>query len=241
MKNDNLVFERVGTIKFPKEDGVLDAKNKIIKKSLSVAGGRIQHCSPSLSKFISTINLTTDYDRLPDVVKFDYEELQSSGMDLKDVTEIIKMSYKLAAIRLNERPKEVVLTGFAHGLLNSEYVQELKDNNFAGGTLSVRAAGREHVKDASLRWLNDHSLWDIGVTGGHSIIVPEPKKLLSIDLTYRQLQVADMIRRRGMTNKQIAKEFGISEQAVKIHVSIILKKYGVKSRTQLILAMGNKW
>lgn len=241
MKNKNLVFERIGSLALLEKAGVLDSRKKIIKRSVSVAGGCIQYCSPTLGKFISTINLTTDYNRLPDVVKFDYDELQSSGVDLKEVSEIVKISYRLAALRLNEKPKEVILSGYSHGLLNSDYIQDLKDNNFAGGILSVKAAGIEHAKDSSLRWIDDNSLWDMGITGNQSIRVPEQNKILTIDLTYRQLQVANMIKNRGMTNSQIAKEFGISEQAVKIHVSIILKKYGVKSRTQLVLAMENKW
>ena len=40
---------------------------------------------------------------------------------------------------------------------------------------------------------------------------------------------------RGMANKRIAQELGISEKTVKIHVSRVLHKLGVADRTQAAL------
>ena len=39
-----------------------------------------------------------------------------------------------------------------------------------------------------------------------------------------------------MLNKQIAYELGVSEATVKAHVSAILQKLGVESRTQAVIA-----
>ena len=41
-----------------------------------------------------------------------------------------------------------------------------------------------------------------------------------------------------MLNKQIAYELGVSEATVKAHVSAILQKLGVESRTQAVIAAG---
>lgn len=60
-----------------------------------------------------------------------------------------------------------------------------------------------------------------------------------IDLTPRQLAVADLIGYRGLTNKQIAQELGISESAVKLHVGLVMKKYGVQHRTQIAAYMNS--
>jgi DNA-binding NarL/FixJ family response regulator len=49
-----------------------------------------------------------------------------------------------------------------------------------------------------------------------------------IKLTPRQEQVLSLIRERGSSNKSIGKILKISESAVKLHVSHILKLYGVK-------------
>jgi len=54
-----------------------------------------------------------------------------------------------------------------------------------------------------------------------------------INLTPRQEQIANLISTRGASNKVIAKVLGIAESTVKLHMGAILKKYGVKNRTQL--------
>lgn len=55
----------------------------------------------------------------------------------------------------------------------------------------------------------------------------------TITLTARQSEIADLISSRGLSNKRIANALGITESTVKIHVSAILKAYGVRTRTQL--------
>ena len=54
-----------------------------------------------------------------------------------------------------------------------------------------------------------------------------------IDLTARQSQVLHLVRDRGASNKTIAKILGITESTVKLHIGAVLKKYGVRNRTQL--------
>jgi DNA-binding NarL/FixJ family response regulator len=56
------------------------------------------------------------------------------------------------------------------------------------------------------------------------------------DLTPQQLRVLEMLR-RGLQNKQIAYELKISETTVKVHVSDILRKLNVLSRTRAIVEM----
>ena len=60
-------------------------------------------------------------------------------------------------------------------------------------------------------------------------------KLKDIHLTNRQREVYDLISKRGLSNKQIAKVLSISESTVKIHVSAIMKSFCVRNRTQLAL------
>ena len=60
-----------------------------------------------------------------------------------------------------------------------------------------------------------------------------------VQLTPRQQQVLTLIRERGASNKVIARILGISESTVKLHVTEVFKKYGVRSRTQLaVFALG---
>jgi DNA-binding NarL/FixJ family response regulator len=57
-------------------------------------------------------------------------------------------------------------------------------------------------------------------------------------LTVQQLRVLSRLS-DGMPNKQIASEFSLSENTVKIHVSAILAKLGCSSRTQAVLLVNN--
>jgi DNA-binding NarL/FixJ family response regulator len=54
-------------------------------------------------------------------------------------------------------------------------------------------------------------------------------------LTPQQVRVLMMLS-EGLLNKQIAYELGVSEATVKAHVSAILEKLGVESRTQAVIA-----
>ncbi|MGF7163091.1 DNA-binding NarL/FixJ family response regulator [Rhodoligotrophos appendicifer] len=56
-------------------------------------------------------------------------------------------------------------------------------------------------------------------------------------LTPQQVRVLMMLR-EGLLNKQIAYGLGVSEATVKAHVSAVLQKLGVESRTQAVIAAG---
>lgn len=53
-------------------------------------------------------------------------------------------------------------------------------------------------------------------------------------LTARQREVHALLR-RGLRNKQIARELGIAERTVKVHLGCIFVRLGVTSRLQAAL------
>ena len=53
-------------------------------------------------------------------------------------------------------------------------------------------------------------------------------------LTRQQARILDLIC-EGQMNKQIAHELSIAETTVKAHVTAIMRKMGVSSRTQAVL------
>jgi NarL family two-component system response regulator LiaR len=53
-------------------------------------------------------------------------------------------------------------------------------------------------------------------------------------LTAREIEVLELVA-QGLANKQIAWKLGISEKTIKSHVSTILGKFGLHSRTQAAL------
>ncbi len=63
-------------------------------------------------------------------------------------------------------------------------------------------------------------------------------------LTPQQVRVLMMLG-EGLLNKQIAYKLGVSEATIKAHVSAILQKLGVDSRTQAVIAInridGSEW
>lgn len=64
---------------------------------------------------------------------------------------------------------------------------------------------------------------------------PMPESDSMATLTPRQRSVLSLLD-RGMSNKGIARELGISEITVKAHVSAILRKLGVDNRVQAVVA-----
>lgn len=57
----------------------------------------------------------------------------------------------------------------------------------------------------------------------------------AIILTPRELQITVLIRDRGVSNKIIADMLHITISTVKLHITHIFKKYGVRNRTQLAI------
>ena len=57
---------------------------------------------------------------------------------------------------------------------------------------------------------------------------------LATELTERQREVLALLE-RGLPNKQIARQLGLSEHTVKIHVAAILNALGVTNRTQAVI------
>jgi len=111
---------------------------------------------------------------------------------------------------------------------------ELKRNDVLGIIPGLRFFDIEHSIEAYEKLRRGYSHWPA--------IAMTPKlkrvsvKVKTIELTKRQYEIFTLIARRGLSNGKIAQLLHISENTVKIHVSAILKRYGVQNRTQLVLA-----
>jgi DNA-binding CsgD family transcriptional regulator len=196
-----------------------------------------QGTSQSVESLISLINNAGNYDDVPDSLMFGYNYLERRGLAAKDVADIVNISNKLTASRLGVPVKHIQFTGVAERPISNEFYNDLKSSGFQGSTLTPVGYDMEHCRDAYSQWLKDPDRWHVDMLPADTKIITNPKPL-EIELTFRQQQVLYLIKNRGLTNGRIAKELGISEQAVKQHITLILKKYGVQSRTQLVLASG---
>jgi DNA-binding NarL/FixJ family response regulator len=123
----------------------------------------------------------------------------------------------------------VALTSFieedkVHGALQAGATGYLlKDAAAAEVAAAIRAAynGEMHLDPAVARRLTE------------SLRAPVPATLIE-PLTARELEVLGLVA-LGRANKEIARELGIGERTVRTHISSILGKLGLASRTQAAL------
>lgn len=92
---------------------------------------------------------------------------------------------------------------------------------------------------AAVRLILDGGVWsppEIPLDGATD---PETRDLATRlgTLTPQQVRVLMMLG-EGLLNKQIAYKLSVSEATIKAHVSAILQKLGVDSRTQAVIAIG---
>jgi DNA-binding NarL/FixJ family response regulator len=109
---------------------------------------------------------------------------------------------------------------------------------FGASGFIPKTLGIEALREAIGRVLQGE-VWtppDIDLTGGRDADGAAMIARLST-LTPQQVRVLMMLS-GGLLNKQIAYELGVSEATVKAHVSAILQKLGVESRTQAVIAAG---
>jgi DNA-binding NarL/FixJ family response regulator len=108
---------------------------------------------------------------------------------------------------------------------------EFGASGFIPKTLSV-----EGMRNAISRILSG-DVWtppDVDLSSGSDAEAAELMGRMAT-LTPQQVRVLMMLS-EGLLNKQIAYQLGVSEATVKAHVSAILQKLGVESRTQAVIA-----
>lgn len=95
----------------------------------------------------------------------------------------------------------------------------------------------EEIRDA-IRTVLEGGVWSPADFDPNAVVEDETSDLVArlATLTPQQVRVLIMLG-EGLLNKQIAYELGVSEATVKAHVSAILQKLGVDSRTQAVIAV----
>jgi DNA-binding NarL/FixJ family response regulator len=117
--------------------------------------------------------------------------------------------------------------------------------DFGASGFIPKRFGVDTLRDAILKVM-DGDVWvppDVDMSAAAD---PEMTKLRDrlVTLTPQQVRVLMMLS-QGLLNKQIAYELSVSEATIKAHVSAILQKLGVESRTQAVIAAakiaGGQW
>jgi len=152
---------------------------------------------------------------LPDVVLMD---MVMPDMDGSTITALIRQKYPQVQI--------IVLTSFKEGDLIKKALEAgaigylLKDVSADDLARAIRSA---HVGRATLSPEAAQSLVET------ANLPPAP----GLDLTEREREVLKLLV-EGLSNTQIAVNLGVSSSTIKSHVSNILSKLGVASRTEAV-------
>jgi DNA-binding NarL/FixJ family response regulator len=107
---------------------------------------------------------------------------------------------------------------------------------FGASGFIPKTLGVDGMRDAISRILGG-GVWtppDVDLSSGSDAEAAELMARMAT-LTPQQVRVLMMLS-EGLLNKQIAYQLGVSEATVKAHVSAILQKLGVESRTQAVIA-----
>ena len=107
--------------------------------------------------------------------------------------------------------------------------------DFGASGFVPKSAGADQIRDAIVQ-IMEGDIWvpaDLDLSGEQDSESAQLAAKLST-LTPQQVRVLMMLS-RGLLNKQIAYELSVSEATVKAHVSAILQKLSVDSRTQAVI------
>ena len=137
--------------------------------------------------------------------------------------------------------KKLHVTALITKTTNYNIIKKLKKLGINGIVLDLKDWTLEEVNEGLQAALKRETWWPKHIIDRLPGRELTSKKKQLIQLTDRQEQVAKLICQRGSSNKTIGKYLNISESTVKIHVSAILKAYGVRNRTQLALAIDGKF
>lgn len=120
----------------------------------------------------------------------------------------------------------------------SEEVNVMKRSmDYGASGFIPKSAPLETISEAIVSVLEGEEWLPQEIVDGNEDVSDEERKFAEAlsSLTPQQFRVLTMLT-EGLLNKQIAYELNVSEATIKAHVTAILRKLGVHSRTQAVIA-----
>lgn len=177
----------------------------------------------------SLISLMQDQHHKKMLIVFRLDFLEREHMMLGEVLTMLSSMSKFVSDQ-----KTIDIAVVVPGVCDTDLIAQLKRNEVLGIIPGMRFFEKQYAIEAYETLRRGQSHWP-------AVAIAAPmkryvRKKKGVDLTKRQYEIFNLIAKRGLSNKKIADILKISEYTVKIHVSAILRLYGVKNRTQLALA-----
>jgi DNA-binding NarL/FixJ family response regulator len=157
-------------------------------------------------------------------------DLTMPGISGPESLSVVKETYPglRVAIVSGSEERDAVLRTVATGL--SGYIPKSLSDDEIVGALEDVLDGRIYVP----RFMTS------GATGGAKLSTPQTAEgkggpgggAITKPISPRQRDVLDCVR-RGLSNKEIARELDIAEGTVKIHLAALFSHFGARNRTEL--------
>jgi len=151
---------------------------------------------------------------------------------LSSLAEILNMIKTFANLTNNNSTNMTVTLGVNHDT-PYKIVKEAQMCGILGIIPNNTCFGWRETLKGLLAQFNGQTHWSKDIINQLPGCQKKPLAVNKISLTPRQQQVFDIVVARGCSNKHVSKLLGLSESTIKLHLSAIFKKYGVKNRTQL--------
>ncbi len=182
----------------------------------------------SLSDIVAKIN-SDESSVSPTVVLFDHNAIEQHNITIPEMVGTLQTLQK--CICFNRINIGIVVTNTCNPFI----IKQFKKTDILG-VVPLSEKFNYMLTVESIRGLvNSQPTWPKAVIQSST---PAASKVQcsAEGLTPRQRQVLQLVCNRGLSNKKIASALNIAESTVKIHISAILKSFGVRNRTQLALA-----
>ena len=180
-------------------------------------------------------NMTSDiYVTNIPLILIDISIFEQNNVTVNEISNMIATLHRCAGAQ------HTFCIGVVIGSTRSqEFIKELQNIDILGVLPAQCLLGYNATLDAFNSMIVHNSYWPKEVIRAIIKSGPKPLKSKSIKLTPRQTQVVSLICNRGLSNKKIAQILSITESTVKVHMGAIFKAYGVRNRTQMVIAVTN--
>lgn len=202
-------------------------------------GNHPYKCFDTLEETIIAILSINRYEDLPRNINIDYKDFLGGPVPLREIVNMLRTAVACSSNRFGRGYETVKINCRIGKPISPEFSDYLKKIGVDNLTPTPSYWGADVWLKFADRMGLGNTVWPEFLINGTdgidvcSVLRPEVR----FDLTPRQKEITELIVKRGLSNKQIANQLRVSESAVKLHVGSVLKKLGLKNRTQLSRAL----